>query len=80
MCMDDRTVSTNWYGTVCGTHFWYEILFNAVRGFCIKFRTMYRKSYQIKSVPKSVLVRIKVRISEAKKLKNDDFESDFENV
>ena len=30
--MDGRTVGTNWYGTVRGTNFWYEILFGTVRG------------------------------------------------
>ena len=25
--MDDRSVGTNWYGTVRGTNFWYDILF-----------------------------------------------------
>ena len=30
--MDARTVGTNWYGTVRGTDFWYEILFGTVRG------------------------------------------------
>ena len=30
--MDGRTVGTDWYGTVRGTDFWYEILFGTVRG------------------------------------------------
>ena len=30
--MDGRTVGTDWYGTVHGTDFWYEILFGTVRG------------------------------------------------
>ena len=29
--MDDRSVGTNWYGTVRGTNFWYDILFGSVR-------------------------------------------------
>ena len=28
--MDGRTVGTDWYGTVRGTDFWYEILFGTV--------------------------------------------------
>ena len=30
--LNGRTVGTNWYGTVRGTDFWYEILFGLVRG------------------------------------------------
>ena len=32
LSMDGRTVGTDWYGTVRGTDFWYEILFGTVRG------------------------------------------------
>ena len=30
--MDGRTVGTEWYGTVRGTDFWYEIFIGTVRG------------------------------------------------
>ena len=30
--MDGRTIGTNWYGTVRGMNFWYEILFGTVHG------------------------------------------------
>ena len=65
--MDGRTNGTDWYGTVRGTDFWYEILFGSVRG--TDFGTVFLVRYAVRifctnksSRPKSVQRTVKNKI------------------
>ena len=53
--MDGRTIGTNWYGTVRGMNFWYEILFGTVN--VTWYEISYQKSYY---VPYQVRVHTKI--------------------